>query len=312
MRNTRLYIPFFLFALALLSCRSAHLASLPASFPSFYKEGHRGARGLMPENTIPAMTKGIESGANVIEVDIYTTKDSQVIVAHDPFINREFSLLPNGQEIPEADEKRYLVHQMPYAEIKRFDVGLKPHPGFPDQAKIPAYIPLFSELIDSVENFTKSRGLPPTIYNIELKSAVNFDGKYNADPKTLVDAVMKVVKSKNIGNRYYIQSFDYRPLQYIHKEYPRVRMAFLTGNATSFEQNLKELGFNPNIYSPHYNLVTAELVSKCKQMNIKIVPWTVNTINEMKAMKALGVDGIITDYPNHFKEIEHINNKPTN
>jgi len=308
MKNNRYYILLFLVLLTLLSCRSSHLASLPESFPSFYKEGHRGARGLMPENTIPAMLAGIEAGANVIEVDIYMSSDSQVIVAHDPFINRDFSLLPNGREIPETDEKRYVLHQMPYAEIRRFDVGLKTLPAFPEQSRIPAYIPLFSELIDSVESFTNARGLPSTIYNIELKSAVSFDGKLNADPKTLVDAVMKVVNSKNIGNRYYIQSFDYRPLQYINKAYPRVPMAFLTGDKTSFEQHLKALGFKPNIYSPHYSLVTAELVDRCRQVNIKIVPWTVNTVNEMKAMKAFGVDGIITDYPNYFKEIEQTNN----
>ena len=308
MRPPRQYIPFLLIALALGSCRSSHLASLPESFPAFYKEGHRGARGLMPENTIPSMIRGIEAGANVIEVDIYTSKDSQVIVAHDPYINREFSLLPGGQEIPKTDEKRYILHQMPYEEIRRFDVGLKYLPAFPKQEKIPAYIPLFSELIDSVENFTRSHKIRPVIYNIELKSSVSFDGKLNADPKTLVDAVMEVVKSSDIGDRYYIQSFDYRPLQYIHKAYPAVPVAFLTGNETSFEQHLKELGFKPNIYSPHYSLVTAELVDKCRQMKIKIVPWTVNTIDDMKAMKALGVDGIITDFPNYLKEIEHTNN----
>ena len=308
MRNTRLYISFVLLSFVLLSCSSARLASLPGSFPGFYQEGHRGARGLMPENTIQAMIKGIQAGANVIEVDIYTTADSQVVVAHDPYMNRDFTLLPNGQEIPKADEKRYILHQMPYEEIKRFDVGSKPYSAFPHQANFAAYIPLFSELIDSVENFTKAQNLPPIIYNIELKSSVSFDGHLNADPKTLVDAVMKVVKSRNIGNRYYIQSFDYRPLQYVHHEYPKVPIAFLTGNPTSFEQNLKELGFDPNIYSPHYSLVNAELVSKCKQMKIKIIPWTVNTIDEMKAMKALGVDGIITDFPNYFNEIGYINN----
>jgi glycerophosphoryl diester phosphodiesterase len=307
MRHIRLYIPCFLIACAFLSCRSARLASVPESFPAFYGEGHRGARGLMPENTIPSMIKAIESGANVIEVDIYTTKDSQVIVTHDPYINREFSLLPNGQEIPMDDEKRYIVHQMPYDEIKRFDVGLKLHPGFPEQAKIPAYIPRFSELIDSVENFTRSRNLPPIIYNIELKSSVSFDGKYNADPQTLVDAVMQVVKSKNLGDRYYIQSFDVRPLKYVHKKYPKVTIAFLTGSKAPFEQNLKDLEFQPDIYSPHYSLVTDELVSKCKALKIKLVPWTVNTIDEMKALKALGVDGIITDYPNYLNKIQHTN-----
>lgn len=290
-------------SVGLLSCKTADLA-LPKSFPEFYKEGHRGARGLMPENTIQSMIKAVEVGANVIEVDIYTSKDGQVIVAHDAYVNRQFSLLPDGAEIPAVDERKYILHQMDYNEIRKFDVGLKYYDQFPKQKKIAAYIPLLAELIDSVENYTSSHNLPSTIYNIELKSAVNYDSVLNAKPKELVDAVMQVVKSKNIGNRFYIQSFDVRPLQYIHKEYPKVSVAFLTGSNHSFEQNLDELDFNPHIYSPHYGLVNLELIQKCKNINMKIVPWTVNTVEEMQKLKALKVDGIITDYPDYFKELK--------
>lgn len=291
-------------AFCFASCKTAELASLPKSFPQFYKEGHRGSRGLMPENTIPSMIKAIEVGANVIEVDIYTSKDGKVLVTHDAFINRDFSLLPDGSEIPVSDAKKYLVHQMNYEDIRKFDVGLKFYQAFPKQAKIAAHIPLLGELIDSVENYTTSHNLPSTIYNIELKTAVNYDSVYNSKPKELVDAVLKVVKDKKIGKRFYIQSFDYRPLQYIHQEYPEVSIAFLTGNDQSFEKNIEALGFKPQIYSPHYNLVSAQLVQKCKDMNIKIVPWTVNTVDEMRKMKTLGVDGIITDFPDYFPEIK--------
>ncbi|NEU07235.1 glycerophosphodiester phosphodiesterase [Flavihumibacter sp. R14] len=305
MKHRSFYSALLLFSCILLfSCKSSHLARLPRSFPEFYKEGHRGARGLMPENTIQAMIRGIEAGANVIEVDVYTTKDSKLVVTHDPYINRDFSLLPNGEVIPKGDEKRYIIHQMTYAEVRKFDVGMKPYSAFPAQAKIPAYIPLLSDLIDSVETFTTTRGLPSVIYNIELKSSVSYDSVYNAKPAALVDAVMKVVNSKKIGDRFYIQSFDYRPLKYIHKEYPEVPIGFLTGSKTPFAKNLSELGFKPNIYSPHYSLVTKELVDSCRQMKIKIVPWTVNTKDEMKALKGLGVDGIITDFPNYLKEIK--------
>ena len=193
---------------------------------------------------------------------------------------------------------------MDYEEIRKFDVGLKYFDQFPKQEKIGAYIPLFAELIDSVENYTSSHKLTPTIYNIELKSAISYDSVLNAEPNKLVDAVMLVIKSKNIGKRFYIQSFDFRPLQYLHKAYPKVPVGFLTGSKTSFEENLGKLGFKPNIYSPHYGLVTADLIQKCKNMNIKIVPWTVNSIEEIKKLKLLGVDGIITDYPDYFKAIE--------
>ena len=177
-------------------CKTSQL-SLPNNFPDFYIEGHRGTRGLMPENTIASMTKAIEDGANVIEVDVYTRKDGKVIVTHDPSVNIEHTLGPDGKELTKEEAKKFIFHQMNYEDIKKFDVGSKRNKSFPLQKEIPAYIPLLSELIDSVELFTKSNNLPKVIYNIELKSAVKYDVTYNAKPEELVDAVMEVVKSND-------------------------------------------------------------------------------------------------------------------
>ena len=274
-------------------------------FPAFYKEGHRGTRGLMPENTIPSMKKAIEDGANVIEVDIQISQDKKVLVAHDPYINRQFSFLPDGGEIPEQDAHKYLLYQMPYDSIRKFDVGSKEHPGFPDQKKIRTYIPLLGELIDSVEQFTADKGFSPVIYNIEIKSAPEKDGVYQPAPSELIGLVMEIVNARDIDNRFYLQSFDIRQIQEVHRRYPRVATGFLTGNReATFEENLKNIGFTPQIYSPHYKLATRELVEKCHAAGMKFIPWTVNTLEEMKALKVLGVDGIITDYPNLLNGLE--------
>lgn len=274
-------------------------------FPEFYKEGHRGTRGFMPENTIPSMKKAIEDGANIIEVDIQISSDSQVMVAHDPHINRHISLLPNGEEIPETDAHKYVLHQMPYDSIRRFDVGSKFHSEFPQQQKINTYIPLLGELIDSVEQFTNERGLSPTIYNIEIKARPDQDGILQPAPEELIRLVMDVVRSKDIDNRFYIQSFDIRQIQEVHKSYPGVITGFLTSNReASLAENLKNIGFTPDIYSPNYKLATAALVDSAHAHGMKFVPWTVNTLEEMKAMKAMGVDGIITDYPNLFSQLD--------
>ncbi len=274
-------------------------------FPEFYKEGHRGTRGLMPENTIPSMKKAIEDGANIIEVDIQISSDSQVMIAHDPHINRQISLLPNGDEIPEADARKYVLHQMPYDSIRKFDVGSKHHSEFPQQKKIKTYIPLLGELIDSVEQFTKDKGFSPVIYNIEIKARPDQDGILQPAPAELIRLVMDVVRSKDIDNRFYIQSFDIRQIQEVHKNYPGVVTGFLTSNReASLAQNLKNIGFTPDIYSPNYKLATEALVDSAQAEGMKFVPWTVNTLEEMKALKAMGVDGIITDYPNLFAELE--------
>lgn len=268
------------------------------NFPEFYKEGHRGARGRMPENTIPSMKQAIDDGANIVEVDIQISKDKQVMVAHDAYINRTFSLLPDGGEIPEANARRYILYQMDYADIRKFDVGLKHHEGFPDQMKIPVHIPLLGELIDSVEGYTKSKGVPGIIYNIEVKSNPEHDGHYQPYPEELISLVMDVVRQRQIGNRFYIQSFDVRQIQQVHENYPDVVIGFLTGNKeASLDDNLKSIGFQPQIYSPHYSLATAELVKQCQDMGMKFVPWTVNTSEEMKTLIEMRVDGIITDFP---------------
>src|SRR5688572_25580319 len=273
-------------------------------FPDFYQEGHRGTRGYMPENTILSMTKAIEDGANIIEVDIQISKDKQAMVAHDPYINRQISLLPDGTEVPEADQHKYVLYQMPYDSIRKFDVGSKYHPEFPKQKKIRAYIPLFGELIDSVEQFTREKRYTPVIYNIEIKARPDKDGVFQPVPSELIDMVMEVVKSKDIGNRFYIQSFDIRQIQEVHNRYPGVVTGFLTGNKDlSMEENLRNIGFVPDIYSPQYKLATPELIEEAHKNGMKFVPWTVNTVDEMKQLREWGTDGIITDYPNLFAEL---------
>lgn len=301
------------FLLAALACLAAcTVRRVPAVFPSFYMEGHRGTRGNMPENTIPSMIKAIELGANVIEVDVYTSKDGRVIVTHDPHVNIGHSLDAEGRELTNEQAGKYIFHQMNYDDIRKFNVGSKYYSLFPKQKKIKAYIPLLTNLIDSVEQYTSSHGIKPVIYNIELKSAVKYDGVYNATPPVLVDAVMEVVKEKNIGKRFYLQSFDIRPLQYSHKKYPRVTLGFLTSSKNSFEENIAQLGFNPAIYSPEYKLVSKELIEKCHDNNIKIIPWTVNTPEEIKKLKTMGVDGIITDYPDYFSHQNKLTYLKTN
>lgn len=299
---------FLIFLLA--GCKSGINSQLPPetvikSFPQFLNEAHRGASGLMPENTIPAMIKAIEEGANVVELDVHISKDNQVVVTHDSHINRSITLLPNGEEIPEGDADKYLIYQNNYSDIRTYDVGTKFHLRFPEQKSVKAYIPLLGELIDSVEHFTAKNKYPAVIYNIEIKATPGQDGYYQPAPPELVDLVMGVVTQKKLSNhRYYLQSFDIRILQQIKQKYPYVIIGFLTGNQeNSLEMNLDQLGFTPQIYSPNLGLATVELVEKSQKAGMKFVPWTVNLKADMERLIDMGVDGIITDYPNRLREI---------
>ncbi|MGN6616158.1 MAG: glycerophosphodiester phosphodiesterase family protein [Ilyomonas sp.] len=288
------------------ACKSSRAITRTSNeYPSFFKVGHRGTRGLMPENTIPAMKKGIETGANTIEFDVHISKDEKVVVYHDASFNPDYTLLPNGDTIPKAERKKYTFYQMNYADIKPFIIGTKDYPQFPQQQRLASYTPLLSELIDSVEAYTKSNNLSPVYYLLEIKSSEKSDGVEQPDPQTYIKILMDVLKTKNLGKRLIIQSFDMRPLQVLHREYPGIALGFLTGDKkTSFEENLQALGFVPVFYNPEYHMVTAELVKKCHDKGIRIEPWTVETVDEMKHLKSLGVDGIITDYPNLFEQLQ--------
>lgn len=202
----------------------------------------------------------------------------------------------------EAEER--LLYQMDYDSIRKYDVGLKPHKDFPQQEKMAAYKPLLSELVDSTDAYAASSG-KKILYNIELKANPAWDGTKQPPVKELVDLTMKVVKQKKLENRSYLQSFDFRVMQLIHQYYPEMTTAILIGGTEkrSLDQQLKDLGYTPDMYSPSFSQVTRELVEACHQKGMKIIPWTVNTPEEMKRLIALGVDGIITDYPDHFARL---------
>lgn len=296
-------------ALVLLAgCKSSQKSARakPLKLPAFNKEGHRGTRGLMPENTIAAMQKALDLHVNTVEVDVVISKDKKVVISHDIYFHPDITTAPDGNPLDGKEAQKHLLFNMDYDSIKKYDVGLKPHKDFPRQQKMPAYKPLLGELIDSTDAYAKKIG-KPIIYNIELKTNAAYDGNRQPPVDETVDLVMQIVKAKKLVDRSYLQSFDFRPLQILHRKYPEVTTAVLISDKDkrTFEQQLADLGYIPEMYSPHYSLVNAELVNKCHQRNIKLIPWTVNTPEEMKKLKELGVDGIITDYPNYFSEVEH-------
>lgn len=269
-------------------------------FPAFDREAHRGGRGLMPENTIPAMLNAVNLGIETLEMDTYITADGKVVVSHDDHVNPLFTLTADGKEISKEESLKYAWFKMNYADIARFDVGSKPYSLFPQQKRMKVGIPLLADLIDSVQNYIKTSGKRQVYYNIETKSSAKKDGIYNPDPETFVKTLMGVIEQKKITQWVIIQSFDKRTLQVLHDKYPKVRTSWLVSNKKSVAENVADLGFKPFIYSPDYKMVDATLVKDCHDQGIKVLPWTPDTKPEIDALKALGVDGIITDYPNLY------------
>lgn len=293
--------------IVLLSCSTTtvtNTSTTPAA--EFDKEGHRGCRGLMPENTIPGFKKAIDIGVNTLEMDVVITKDKQVILSHEPFFNHEITTKPDGSFVEENEEKTLNIFEMTYEETQKFDVGLKPHPRFPKQQKMAAHKPKLAAVIDSAEAYAKVKSVAPLQYNIETKTNPQTDGTYHPKPEEFVELLVAVIKEKGIEDRVIIQSFDIRTLQYLHSKYPAIKTAYLfePPSDKSLTDRLKDLGFTPTIYSPDFNTLTPEVVKECKAAGIKVIPWTVNEAEKIKELKQMGVDGIISDYPDLFEQVK--------
>lgn len=282
----------------------ANLRKSETGFPLFDKEGHRGCRGLMPENTVPAMLKAIDLGVTTLEMDVVITKDKKVILSHEPFFGNEITTKPDGSFIKFTEEKSFNIYQMNYEEVVKYDVGMKPHPRFPQQQKMKAVKPLLLDLMTEVEVYLHQKKLAKVFYNIETKSMPVSDNLFHPEPAEFVELLMKVIDEKGIRKRVIIQSFDFRTLQYLHKKFPDVKTAMLVEDTEkkSFDELLSGIGFIATIYSPEYSMVSAELIKKCHDKGMKIIPWTVNDKPTIDRLKKMGVDGIITDYPNLFNE----------
>lgn len=284
-------------------------AQVAAQMKTFEIQGHRGARGLAPENTIPAFIRAIDEGVHTLELDVVISKDGKVVVSHEPYFNPPISTFPNGEAVLLDTETN--TYKLNYREIKKYDVGKRGNPAFPEQQKIAAYKPLLKEVIKTAENYAKQKGLPPLQYNIELKSLSEEYNISQPEPKEFSDLVVKIIAKHLPAERVTIQSFDFEILKYWHNQiknenYPKVSLSALIepDDNNDVEYNLSKLGFVPDIWSPYFKMLTAEIVSELHTKDVRVIPWTVNEISDMKYVKAIGCDGLITDYPNRINWIK--------
>jgi len=294
-------IKIILFILFLLFMAAVNIFSQTS--PDFDIQGHRGARGLAPENTIPAFLKALGLGVDTLELDTVVSKDGKLVVSHEPWFSSEISLDKNGQPIPPEKQKEFNLYKMNYAEIKLFDVGSLGNRRFPEQQKTKTYKPLLADVFKETQKYIRSNRLKPTMYNIETKSTVQGDNIYHPPPAVFAKLLYdEIVKSK-MQKRVTIQSFDVRTLQEFRRFPIKMPLILLVENKDGIEKNIEKLGFQPDVYSPHFSLVDELTVKFCREKGIKIVPWTVNETSDLERMKKFDLDGIITDYPNRAIDI---------
>ena len=277
---------FILIILTLNSCNENHMIEV---------QGHRGFRGYYPENSIIGFRKAAELGVDVLELDICISGDDQVIVSHEPFMNPVICRTPDGERVPVVATYDYNIFRMDYEEIRLFDCGTLAHPEFPDQKIIKSSKPRLADVFDDL-----SKDFPDMRYNIEIKADPKMDGLFTPVPEKYVGLVVSLVQEYNMTDKISLQSFDIRILEEIRRIAPEILIALLVDVDENIKNKLATLTFKPEIISPEFSLLNEQEVQYLKNSGFVIIPWTVNTTEDLSRMISWEVDGIITDFPDRL------------
>ena len=255
--------------------------AINAAPPRIQVHGHRGARALMPENTLPAFEYAIGAGVDVLELDLAVTKDNVLVVSHDPHLSEVFCQGP-------ANSSR-VIRELTLAELAKWDCGARANPQFPKQKAVPGTrVPTLEQVLDLAP-----RG--KFEFNIETK-ITRKDPQLTPDPETFSRLLVEAIRRHKLAARCIIQSFDERTLIAAAKLAPEIRRSAL------FESRKRDLlaatrDAQASILSPHFRLTDKELVRSAHEAGLQVVPWTANTPAEWDRLIEAGVDAIISDDP---------------
>lgn len=267
-------------------------------------QGHRGARAIYPENSLPAFEYAQRLGVDVLELDLAVSKDRKLVVSHEPWLSATICMDTTGQIINRNQEREWNLYEMTYEEISQANCGIKPHAAFPRQEKINTIKPLLSAVIEQTIAISNEIGAELPSFNIEIKSLPEGDDIFHPNPTVFSDLVYELIEQSDIAwDKVTIQSFDFRVLKYWNQKYPEVRLVALIENKKSVEENLADLGFRPYVYSPYFKLLNKSTVEYLQEGGMKVIPWTVNDEADLQRMMKMGVDGIISDDPKLALEV---------
>lgn len=261
--------------------------SLANAAPRIQVHGHRGARALRPENSLPAFQYALAQGVDVLELDLAVTKDDVLVVSHDSHMNPAFCQGPAGAET--------VIRKMTFAELRRWDCGAKANPAFPKQVAVPGIrVPALQEVFDLVKR--EGRRVD---FNIETKiSSAKPD--LTPSPVRFAELVLEVVRKNSLTSQVILQSFDFRTLHAMKKLEPKMRLSALYPISPALpHRTLVELAkeAGAGIVSPHFSTVRAEEVAAAHKAGLVVVPWTANTPADWDKLIAAEVDAIISDDP---------------
>jgi glycerophosphoryl diester phosphodiesterase len=282
----------------------------------FDAQGHRGARGLMPENTLPAFAQALAIGVTTLELDCAVTADDIAVVSHDAALNPDITRL-DGEWLAQPGPA---IRSLPCAALSRYDVGaIRPDSAyarrFPQQQphdglRIPRLAEVFALTVRAAAKHVR--------FNIETKIDPTRP-HLSVGPEAFVRAIMREALAANLRDRVMIQSFDWRALALVQREYPEVPTAYLTSQAPDYDtvqpfwNNDLRLGDHDSvpamvhaaggaIWSPRVQDLDDAAIDAAHALGLRVVPWTVNDPADMARLMDRGVDGLISDYPDRLRE----------
>jgi glycerophosphoryl diester phosphodiesterase len=291
--------------------------------PPFDIQGHRGARGLRPENTLPSFEIALDLGVTSVETDVHLTRDGHPVLVHDPIMAAPVFRPADRSPMPTG---LLAISQMTLAEVQSFAAG-----GNPSRERFPEQV---AEISPLAERWALKTGLspwaPPTLANLfdfvaaytsdpskslvqqALARALRFDielKRVPSHPEAIGDAydgtsaallewqIVAAIQSAAVAERTTVRSFDHRCVEFLRKLEPRLEGAILVGSMVPVDPVALARLADASVYCPHYEFVDEALVRRCHEGGIKIIPWTVNDFHDMGRLLDWGVDGITTDHP---------------
>jgi glycerophosphoryl diester phosphodiesterase len=300
---------------------------------SFDLQGHRGARGLAPENTLPAFARGLAIGVTTLEMDAAITKDDVVVVSHDAALNPDITRGPDGAWLAARGPR---IRDLTFAELQRYDVGrINPAAAyaknFPEQvAADGTRIPRLADVFDLVR-----RSGAGVQFDIETK-VFPLQPDLTLPPDAFARRLIAEIRKAGMAERTMIQSFDWRTLEVVRREAPEIRTVFLSIRRPSLDnicsgpaqgkpfappgecgpsawtagRQLRDFGSvakivkaaGGDIWSPYHGDLDAAQVEEARALGLRVVPWTVNSPADIAKVLDLKVDGIISDRPDRVRE----------
>jgi glycerophosphoryl diester phosphodiesterase len=294
-------------------------ATLSASAAAFDLQGHRGTRGLAPENTLPAFERALAIGVTTLELDVAMTADGVLVISHDPFLNPAITRDASGRWLAERGP---LIKDLTLAQLQAYDVGridpASPYArSFGEQQGVDGTrIPTLAQLFERV----RSLGAEHVRFNIETK-LFPLQPQDTVPVEVMTDALLRAIREAGMNQRVSIQSFDWRSLQRVQQREPGIPTVYLTvqtrGNDNTRDGTwtaglrIEEYGSVPRmvkaaggkVWSPNAGAVTQALVQEAQALGLAVIPWTVNDPADMERLVGWGVDGLISDHPDRLREV---------